>query len=705
MADFSWVEPSMKNLGNMLGLDPEAKAKGAALQQQREQSAAATDLTRAKLGLVPKQGAEIDARTAGYKEKTRGEKDKNDANGRLAEAIAAATFVDENGDVQVDPNGIAGIVKEFPHVKVDLEKFGKGLAELRLQSKKRGGGNGSGLPQPDASKKIVGPPPGEIMDAPAPVPGQPIQLSGGMPDLTLYSSIMGGAPSDLETSLRQNQINSIKAGIDAPANGATQPAPDGVAGMLSGRAKNDIPDAQLQRRLAQTGKVLSINQAVSPEQAADVRTQNTDNTIRVNAAKPVTLGAGQQSFNQQGEKLAENTLPRTLAGGASMVDKDGNVVTTAPKVGGKGSKGTGSGGEYGDPTTLDVNRSNEWIARAKEVVSEWAGSTSGNPISPGVASQLAAHAYQMEFGEGMPTKNADAVMRSYLAKSGYKFDNTVGNWNPFNSNKTEVYTQDGKNVTGGSDSPVQPIVPALQGGDVQRGKVNGTSLKVNPKDPRMGLMPSPDGSSPDKPHVLGVAGYPSDPADARILPGTIFAAFNSEDNKYYLYQKQPDGRNVTIDDATSRGQIGLHMADLQEAGFTVFGKDMPKDKRFRVNGVEKSYKPYEAVDVRHLLAPGLGLRISEMGWVNRIASFSEFDKMLRYIAKTETGEENEWRALNASQTVKAYYVEKDPDKKMDILQNWLNKRVAPVREFAQKEEEARAAQKTATLASTLSDTK
>lgn len=682
----------MKNLGNMLGLDPEAKAKGAVLQQQREQSAATTELTRAKLGLVPKQGAEIDARIAGHNETTRGKKATNDANARLADAIAAATFVDENGDVQVNPDKISSLVREFPHVKVDLAKFGEALAQLRLQSKRPGGGNGSGLPQPDPSKKIVAPPPGEITQAPVQAPGQPIQLSGGIPDM------MAGVPSDLGTQLRQNEIDSLKASAEAPANGAVQLAPDGVAGLLSGRAKNDIPDAQLQKRLAQTGKVLSINQAVSPEQAADVRTQNTDNTIRVNAAKPVTLGPGQQSFNQKGEVLAENDLPRVLSSGASLVDQNGKVVTTAPRVGGKGSKGTGAGGEDGDPTTLDVNRSNEWIARAKEVVSEWAGSTSDHPISPGVASQLAAHAYQMEFGDGMPTKNADTVMRSYLAKSGYKFDNTEGAWNPFDDNTTEVYTKDGKTITGGADSPIQSRTSGAAG---KPGTV-GAGLKAN----GMNIMVDPDGFTPDTAPILGVKGFPSDPLDPRIKPGNMFQAYNANDLRYYLLQRQPDGSNLTIGDATSDGQVGIHLADLADAGFTVFGRDMPKDKRFReANGSEKVYKEFEPVNVRHLMAGGTGFDLANRGWVNKIGTFSELNNLIRYIAKTETGGDTSFRAVARSKTIKAYDLEKDPDKKVEILQNWLNKRVAPVREWAQKQEEARMAQQPKTLASTLSDSK
>ena len=53
MADYSWIEPSTKNIANLFGLNPEAAAKGRALQSQQEYDAARTANTQADTGLSP----------------------------------------------------------------------------------------------------------------------------------------------------------------------------------------------------------------------------------------------------------------------------------------------------------------------------------------------------------------------------------------------------------------------------------------------------------------------------------------------------------------------------------------------------------------------------------------------------------------------------------------------------------------------------
>lgn len=711
MGDYSWVEGATKNVANIFGLDPEAKAKGALLQKQQAVADVEAQLKQGELGLIPHKKEKLIAETRNATAKATLDEDKTKANSRLGAAIAKHVFVDENGDTQFDPNGIAEIAAEFPHVNLDLGKFAKGLAELRLQSKRRGAAP-AGIAKPNPAGKMAPAPAGEIMQAPVAESGKPINLSGllagvgGAQQVGGVQQLGAGQPEDPSQTLsRLENERLVSQFTPQPSVGTINMAPpQGAAELLSGanlQQSNEIGDAQLRRRMLQAGYLPGLNTPMSDKEGTAIRTENADNTIRINAAKPVTLGVGQQAYGQDGKPIAENTMARNLAAGASLVDANGNIIVTAPKAGAKG-KGTGAGGAGGESeaTTLDVNRSNEWIARAKEVVSEWAGSSSDFPISPGVASQLAAHAYQQYFGKGMPTRNADEVMREYLSKSGYKFDNTEGNWNPFDSNSTEVYDKNGKVITGGSDSPIQATAP----GSVPA----GSTLKGTDSKEGGALMKSPDGSSPDKPHFIGMkkpGGGVWEISDMK--PGMVFMAKNAEDRSYHIYQAQPDGKLITVDDATERGNLAYQLYDLQNAGFTVFGSDMDKNKRFLdEKGQTKVYKPYEAVNVRHLLAPGTGLLggVSSWGWVNRIGDFGELQNMLRYIAKSETGDES-FRAFKASPTVNAYYKETDPNKKMDILQDWLDKKVAPIRAFNQREEEASKAQKAKDLASTLSDTK
>lgn len=691
--DYSWIEPLAKNASNIFGLNPEEKAKGALVQQQREASAADTELTRARTGLIPLTAEEIRARTAGHNAKTKLDTDLSSANSRLAAALSKGVYTDERGETFFDPSALKDIVTEFPHLKVDLEKLAKGLGQLNLNARSRQPAAPAATP-PAPITPLPGTAIQEITPQAAPQ-AAPAEIGG----LSTLMAPQAGQPESVDDMLarfRREDANPAPSPIQ-------QIDMTGLAGVLSSPTKPDrIPDDIMRERLARTGKVLNVNQALSDEGATAIRTENTDNAIRVNAAKPVTLGVGQQAYGQDGKPIAENTMARTLAGGASMVDKDGNIIVTAPKVGGTGGKGTGTGagGTAGGgeaPGTLDVNRSNEWIARAKEVVAEWSESTEGNPISPGVASQLAAHAYKEYFGQGMPSRNADEVMREYLAKSGLKVDNTVGNWNPFNSNKTEISTRDGKVVTGGKDSPIVANMPD--------GSPSGTAA-INPKALREGgplPMPSPDSSSVKTPHYLGT----KKPGGGvwtleDMKPGMVYMGLNAEDRNYHLYQMQADGRSLTLDDATDRGNIAYMMHDLETAGFTVFGRDMPKNQKFSENGQVKEYGELEPVNVRHLLSRPTGLGIAEWGITNRIGTFGQLQNMMRYIARTETGDES-FRGLQNSPTLKAYYLEKDPNKKMDILQEWLNNKVAPVREFYQREkDEASKAQKPESLASNLS---
>jgi hypothetical protein len=694
--DYSWIEPLGKNAINLFGLNPEDKARGALLQQQKEASLADTDFTRARTSLIPTQKAEIEARTAGHNAKTRKTTEQLDANQRLARILSKYVYTDDRGEMFFDPAGMSEIASEVPHVNVDLKKFAEGLAQLNLNARSRGAQATPAAPVPTATKKPEPATIGEITAAPA--PGQPLNLSAGL------SALMSNVPSepqsldDFNRAARGAEIDEIRSRVENP-NNAQKVDLTGVAQLLSGQPQAGIPDNIMRERLARTGKTLSINEAVSEAEAARIRDQNAQNEIAVNRDKPIVLNAGDQAFDRNGKAIATSSVPRALAGGASFVSKDGEIIVTAPKVGGggSGSSGTSGGsGADGSASTLDVNRSNEWITRAKEVVAEWAQSTPDFPINPGTASQLAAHAYREYFGTGMPNRNPDEVMREYLAKSGLKVDNTAGNWSPA-SNRTEI-SQNGRVISGGSDSPIQ--VQAQAG---SAPAAAGTGIKANGKN----LMPSPDGSSPDMPHSLGALKPGGGIWTLEDLkPGMFFTASNAENGRFYVFQRQANGTNITVGDATERGLIDIQIADLMSSGFTAFGSDMPKNNKYSENGQVKEYKPYEAVNVRHLLARPTGLGVSEWGIVNRIGTFGQLQNMLRYIAKSETGD-GTVRGLGLSSTVKRYYELKgDPNKQMDLLQTWLNNRVAPIRNYYQRELEAsRAQKKPESLASNLSDTK
>lgn len=695
--DFSWVKPAGEGIANMLGLDPADRARGALMQSQQ-------DKIKGDIELLPIKGEEIKARTGLHKAKTDEVTRKGDSQARLAKALSEAFVVDANGTTSVIPEKMAALAQEFPYLNVDLEKLGKGIAQMNLQAQVRS----AGAPRaqaPAKTSKPVQPPAGEI--TPPPAAGAPLSTAG--------LNGVAGMPVDLAPGLttvndvvRKNEVDGIVASAapQTPTNtGVVQPQAN-VAQMIADPGVQMSADEVMRNRLLRAGEgFASRPDFVASAEGAKLQQDRSlaDKIAEANAA-PFTVSQGQQRYTSDGKLVAESSVPLEVSPGASLMSRNGSVVGTAPGRPVSGKSGSGSGGEGGGggdgPTTLDVNRSNEWIARAKEVVAEWANASQDFPIDPGTASQLAAHAYRQYFGQGMPNRNADEVMREYLSQSGFKFD-TAGNWWP-TRNRTEVTTKDGKVITGGAGSPLPNIPVPGSAGSKPIGNARGSGRLANGKD----LIPSPDGSTPDKPHALGVGGYPSDPSDPSIKPGTFFRAQSAIDDKYYLFQRQPDGTNLVVDDATSYAAVDGRLSELKNAGFTVFGTDMPKSMRFKEkDGQEKVYKPFEPVNVRHLLAPSTGLAggVSSWGWVNKIGTFSPLQNMLRYVAKSETGIDG-YRAMQSSPTINAYYAEKDPDKQMDILQNWLNNRVAPVREWHQKELEARTA-KPATVASTLSDTK
>lgn len=64
MADYSWVKPATSNLANLFGLNPEAAAKGRAMQSEQEYNAARTANTQADTGLSPYRQRLLEAQAA-----------------------------------------------------------------------------------------------------------------------------------------------------------------------------------------------------------------------------------------------------------------------------------------------------------------------------------------------------------------------------------------------------------------------------------------------------------------------------------------------------------------------------------------------------------------------------------------------------------------------------------------------------------------
>lgn len=64
MADYSWIEPSTKNIANLFGLNPEAAAKGRAMQSEQEYNAARTANTQADTALSDYRRRLLEAQAA-----------------------------------------------------------------------------------------------------------------------------------------------------------------------------------------------------------------------------------------------------------------------------------------------------------------------------------------------------------------------------------------------------------------------------------------------------------------------------------------------------------------------------------------------------------------------------------------------------------------------------------------------------------------
>ena len=112
--DYSWIKPATGSIANMLGLNPEAAAKGRALQSQQEYNAARTENAKADTALSPyrqkvyeAQAGKYGADTGKTQEETKGLGISNNARTIIANALASgAASYGEDGSLVISPGAV-----------------------------------------------------------------------------------------------------------------------------------------------------------------------------------------------------------------------------------------------------------------------------------------------------------------------------------------------------------------------------------------------------------------------------------------------------------------------------------------------------------------------------------------------------------------------------------------------------------------------
>ncbi|CAB4135522.1 hypothetical protein UFOVP291_33 [uncultured Caudovirales phage] len=146
MADYSWIEPSTKNIANLFGLNPEAAAKGRAMQSEQEYNAARTANTQADTGLSPYRQRLLEAQAATqaamagqHKEaagKTAAERAgielATQSRQRLNELYSSGALVqNEDGSVTISPKAVGGIAGSLAALQTDPVKTMQSIREVQ----------------------------------------------------------------------------------------------------------------------------------------------------------------------------------------------------------------------------------------------------------------------------------------------------------------------------------------------------------------------------------------------------------------------------------------------------------------------------------------------------------------------------------------------------------------------------------------------
>ena len=149
MADYSWIEPATKNIAGLFGLNPEAAAKGRALQSEQEYNAARTANTQADTGLSDYRRRLLEAQAgtqgalAGQYKSTAGKTDaeraaidlSNKARDRLNELYSSGALVqNEDGSVTISPGSVSGIAGSLAALQADPVKTMQSIRELQAGS-------------------------------------------------------------------------------------------------------------------------------------------------------------------------------------------------------------------------------------------------------------------------------------------------------------------------------------------------------------------------------------------------------------------------------------------------------------------------------------------------------------------------------------------------------------------------------------------
>lgn len=129
--DFSWVPDAIKNTGNMLGLDPRAKAEGRVLQSRADLQ----DMeAKHKPILYAAQAGNQNAQAGYHTARTGAIQAEETAKADFAQRLRTGMRLDEStGQIVVDPSAIADLLASHPYAPKAMAGLGDAIASLNLQ--------------------------------------------------------------------------------------------------------------------------------------------------------------------------------------------------------------------------------------------------------------------------------------------------------------------------------------------------------------------------------------------------------------------------------------------------------------------------------------------------------------------------------------------------------------------------------------------
>jgi hypothetical protein len=144
MADYSWIEPATKNIAGLFGLNPEAAAKGRAMQSEQEYNAARTANTQADTGLsdyrrrlLEAQAGKYGADTGKTQEETKGLGITNMGRTAIANALASgAASYGEDGSLIISPTAVNTVGSALASMDANPEITMKALQGLGAMASK-----------------------------------------------------------------------------------------------------------------------------------------------------------------------------------------------------------------------------------------------------------------------------------------------------------------------------------------------------------------------------------------------------------------------------------------------------------------------------------------------------------------------------------------------------------------------------------------